>query len=112
VARYIVSVSYFKDNLFVRAFHPSSRFTIPYMIPMRKVLEIFGVPADTHPQLYPGILHPDNRPQLGEWLALELSLCRGTMCQVASHTPMHMIGKPALMLEIIEVCISLLLCWF
>jgi hypothetical protein len=101
--RYIVSVSYFKDNLFVRAFHPPTKFTLPFMIQMKQVLTIFGVAPDTHPQFYPGILHPDNRQQLGEWLALELSLCQGYLCQIPTHAALHGLGKPALMLEIIEV---------
>lgn len=101
--RHIVTVSYFKDNLFARAFHPKTKFTIPYMIPMRRVLQIFGVPVDTHPSFYPGVLHPDNRALLGEWLALELSLCHGYMCQITTHAALHSQGKPALMMEIIEV---------
>jgi hypothetical protein len=101
--RYIVTVSFFKDNLFVRAFHPPTRITIPYMIPMVKVLDVFAVPRSTHPSFYPGILHPDNRSLLAQWLVCELSLCRGYLCQVPSHAPLHMMKKPALMLEIIEV---------
>ncbi len=101
--RYIVSVSYFKDNLFVRAFHPITRTTLPYMIRMATVLEIFGVPKSTLPHFYPGILHVDNHRLLGQWLASELSICRGGMCTVQAHAPYHMVGRPALMLEIIEV---------
>jgi hypothetical protein len=70
-------VSFFKDNLFVRAFNANTRTTLPYMIPMSKVLEIFGVPPSTLPHFYPGILHVDNHALLGEWLANELSMCRG-----------------------------------
>ena len=100
--RYVVSVSYFKDNLFVRAFHPPTRTVLPYMIRMTTVLDIFGVPKSTLPHFYPGILNADSQALLGEWLASELSICRGYMCQVQAHAPYHMVGKPALMLEIIE----------
>jgi hypothetical protein len=101
--RFIVTVSYFKDNLFVRAYHVASRYTLPYMLPMSTALEIFGVPPGTLPHFYPGILHADNHALLGEWLATELSMCRGYLCTVQAHAGFHRVGKPALMLEIIEV---------
>lgn len=90
--RYIVSVSFFKNNLFVRAFHPPSKMTVPYMLPMTTVLDLFSVPADTRPEFYPGILHPTNRYLLGQWLAYELSLCQGHACELVSHKALHAAG--------------------